>query len=176
MTASQKRQLQNLEELLSAMVAELSPRVILPTAEKQAELGIAEETMLIPVAKRRAITLNATLEGGWAVKEFDTSTGSLIPVWEHETERGGDVVIEVVLASAVKSLKSQLAASGADAVDTEERPQLAQVLSVLESRHATLLADGLESFEFEPIIDETPVPVKAAEAKVAAPEPELVTN
>ena len=153
MTDLQRRQLQALEEIVSAMVAELSPRVILPTAEKQAELGIAEETMLIPVAKRRAITLNANLEGGWSVKEFDTSAGTLIPVWARETERGGEVVVEVLLASAVKSLKDQLSATGAEAVAEEERPQLAQVLSVLERRHATLLADGLESFEFEPIID-----------------------
>jgi len=135
------------------MVVELSPRVILPTPEKQEELGIAEETMLIPVAKRRAITLNANLDGGWSVKEFDTSAGTLIPVWTRETERGGEIVIEVVLASAVSSLKAQLTATGYEAVADNERPQLAQVLSVLERRHAKLLAEGLESFEFEPIID-----------------------
>ena len=153
MTASQRRQLQGLEDIVTAMVAELSPRVILPTPEKQEELGIAEETMLIPVAKRRAITLNANLDGGWSVKEFDTSAGTLIPVWARETERSGDIVIEVVLAAAVNSLKQQLAVVGNDAVAVDERPQLKSVLKVLEDRHATLLKDGLASFEFEQIVD-----------------------
>ena len=136
------------------MVAELSPRVIMPTPEKQEELGIAEETMLIPVAKRRAITLNANLEGGWSVKEFDTTAGTLIPVWARETERPGDVVIEVVLAAAIKSLGDQLAVVGDDAVAVGERPQLKALLKLLEDRHATLLKDGLASFEFEPIVPE----------------------
>jgi hypothetical protein len=153
MTASQRRQLQGLEDIVTAMVAELSPRVILPTPEKQEELGIAEETMLIPVAKRRAITLNANLDGGWSVKEFDTSAGTLIPVWARETERSGDIVIEVVLAAAVNSLKQQLAVVGNDAVAVDERPQLKAVLKVLEDRHATLLKDGLASFEFEQVVD-----------------------
>ena len=153
MTASQRRQLQGLEDIVTAMVAELSPRVILPTPEKQEELGIAEETMLIPVAKRRAITLNANLEGGWSVKEFDTSAGTLIPVWARETERPGDVVIEVVLAAAVNSLKAQLSVVGDDAVAVDERPQLKAVLKLLEDRHATLLKDGLASFEFEQVVD-----------------------
>jgi hypothetical protein len=156
MTALQKRQLQNLEELVSAMVAELSPRIILPTEDKQAALGIAEETLLIPVAKRRAITLNANLDGGWSVKEFDTSAGTLIPVWEHESELGGELIIEVVLAAAVKSLKEQLAVMGEDAVAVDERPQLTQIYKLLQARHATLLADGLASFEFEPIVDDKP--------------------
>ena len=153
MTASQRRQLQSLEEIVTAMVAELSPRVIMPTPEKQEELGIAEETMLIPVAKRRAITLNANLEGGWSVKEFDTTAGTLIPVWARETERPGDVVIEVVLAAAIKSLGDQLAVVGDDAVAVGERPQLKALLKLLEDRHATLLKDGLASFEFEQIVD-----------------------
>ena len=153
MTASQRRQLQGLEEIVTAMVAELSPRVILPTTEKQEELGIAEETMLIPVAKRRAITLNANLEGGWSVKEFDTSAGTLVPVWARETERSGDVVIEVVLAAAVNSLKEQLAVVGDAAVAVDERPQLKAMLKVLEDRHATLVKDGLASFEFEHVVD-----------------------
>jgi hypothetical protein len=153
MTASQRRQLQGLEDIVTAMVAELSPRVILPTPEKQEELGIAEETMLIPVAKRRAITLNANLDGGWSVKEFDTSAGTLIPVWARETERSGDIVIEVVLAAAVNSLKQQLAVVGDDAVAVDERPQLKAVVKILEDRHATLLRDGLASFEFEQVVD-----------------------
>lgn len=144
------------------MVAELSPRVILPTPEKQAELGIAEETMLVPVAKRRAITLNAHVDGGWSVKEFDTSAGTLVPVWEQESDLDGEHIIEFVLAAAVKSLKDQLEAQGAEAVAADERPQLTGILKLLQARHATLLADGLESFEFEPIID--------------APESELVKN
>ena len=157
MTASQRRQLQSLEEIVTAMVSELSPRVIMPTPEKQEELGIAEETMLIPVAKRRAITLNANLEGGWSVKEFDTTAGTLIPVWARETERPGDVVIEVVLAAAVKSLRDQLAVVGDEAVAVDERPQLKALLKLLEDRHATLLKDGLASFEFEQVVDEPPV-------------------
>ena len=160
MTSLQKRQLQSLEDLVSAMVAELSPRVILPTVDKQEELGIAEETMLIPVAKRRAITLNANADGSWAVKEFDTSSGALIPLWEQDKAVSGEVIIEVVLAAAVKSLAEQLGAT--DAVAADERPQLAHILRLLQARHATLLADGLESFEFEPILD--------------VAEPELVKN
>ena len=152
MTALQKRQLQNLEELVSAMVAELSPRVILPTEDKQAELGIAEETMLIPVAKRRAITLNANLDGGWSVKEFDTSAGTLIPVWEHESEVGGEQIIEVVLAAVVKSCKEQLDAQGADALVGDERKHLEEIFQLLSNRHKTLLTEGLESFEFVPIV------------------------
>jgi hypothetical protein len=151
MTAKQSRQLQAVEEIVSAMVAELSPRVIQPSEEKQAELGIAEETMLVPVGNRRAITLNATLDGGWSIKEFDTSAGTLVPVASEEIAFGGDRIIEAVLAATITSLQAQLAASGTDAVPADERGQLTAVFKLLQSRHATLLADGLESFEFEPV-------------------------
>ena len=151
MTAKQSRQLQAVEEIVSAMVSELSPRVILPSEEKQAELGIAEETMLIPVGNRRAITLNATLDGGWSIKEFDTSTGALVPLSTQEVGFGGDLVVAALLAATIKSLQEQLAAAGADAVTAGERGQLTPVYKLLQSRYATLLADGLESFEFEPV-------------------------
>lgn len=154
MNAKQKHQLQGVEEILLAMVAELSPRVIQLAADKQAELALSEENFLIPIGQRRAITVSALENGHWLVKEFDTSAGTLIPVWEESGELTYALVVSVVLGACVGSLEEQLAFTGAAAVPAEQRPPMEQVLALLRSRHTTLLEQGLESFEFEPILPE----------------------
>ena len=154
MNAKQKHQLQGVEEILLAMVAELSPRVIQLTAEKQAELGISEESFLIPVGLRRALTVSALENGHWLVKEFDTSAGTLAPVWEESGELTYGLVVSVVLGASIGSLEEQLAFTGADAVPQDQRAQMEQVLALLRSRHAMLVEEGIESFEFEPIVPE----------------------
>ena len=133
------------------MVAELSPRVVVLSAEKQAELGLAEEVLLIPVGRRRAITVSAQGNGHWSVKEFDTSAGTLVSLWEESGELRDDLVVSVVLGASVGSLEEQLALSGLDAVAESEREHTEQVLALLRSRHTTLVEKGIESFEFEPI-------------------------
>lgn len=131
------------------MVAELEPRVILPSEEKQKALGIAEETMLIPVGGRRAITACATLTGDWSITEFDTTSGELVPLWQEKGELANDLVIAVVLGAAVGSLQEQLELTGADAVTTEQRETLTFQHAVLKARHTQLVEQGLDSFEFE---------------------------
>ncbi len=131
------------------MVAELEPRVILPSAEKQKALGIAEETMLIPVGPRRAITACATASGEWSITEFDTSSGDLVPLWQEKGELDEGLVIAVVLGAAVGSLQEQLELTGADAVAAEQREQLTFQHAVLKARHTQLVEQGLDSFEFE---------------------------
>jgi hypothetical protein len=143
MTAKQRSQLQGIENVLSAMVAELQPRVIMPDASKQKALGIADETMLVPVGNRRAITANATPKGGWAIQEFDTSSGELVPIWKEDGELTDELVIAVVLGAAVGSLQEQIELGGDDAV------MLSGVHAILTARHSQLIDQGLESFEFE---------------------------
>jgi hypothetical protein len=154
MDAKQKHQLQGVEEILLAMVAELSPRVIQLTAEKQAELGISEESFLIPIGLRRAITVSTMANGHWLVKEFDTSASTLVPVWEESGDLGYGLLVSVVLGAAIGSLEEQLAFIGSDTVPQEERGQMEQMLALLRARHTTLLEEGIESFEFEPILPE----------------------
>lgn len=153
MDAKQKHQLQGVEEILLAMVAELSPRVIQLTAEKQAELGASEESFLIPIGSR-AIIVSVMPNSHWLVKEFDTTAGTLVPVWEESGELTYALVVSVVLGAAIGSLEEQLAFTGATAVPYDQRRQMEQVLSLLRSRHTTLIEQGIESFEFEPITPE----------------------
>jgi hypothetical protein len=154
MDAKQKHQLQGVEEILLAMVAELSPRVIQLTAEKQAELGVSEESFLIPIGSRRAITVSVMPNGHWMVKEFDTGAGTLIPVWQESGELTYALVVSVVLGAAIGSIEEQLAFTGATAVPLTQRAQMEQILALLRSRHTTLIEQGIESFEFEPITPE----------------------
>ena len=176
MTAKQMRLLQGVEEIVGAMVAELNPRVISASEEKQAELGIAEETMLIPVGPRRVITLCATEEGEWSLKEFDTNTGSLVEVREEVGDLGGNLV-GAVLGAAITSLQWQLALRGADSVTTEHRIDIKKHLAELEPRQVRLAKEGLSSFEFEPVFE--PTPVASAAPPAAAPpaaEPTALVN
>ena len=149
MSAKQRLQLQRVEAQATALMAELDPRVILPAADKQVELGIAEETLLIPVGPRRAITMSAKEDGGWAIKEFDTSTGNLVPVWEETKELDDEKAISSALGAALVSLKAQLAFTGADALPDDQAVVMNAQLDFLEPRHAQLIKRGLGSFEFE---------------------------
>ncbi len=143
MTANQRSQLRSIENTLSAMVAELQPRVILPDDEKQKALDIAEETMLVPVGRRRAITASPMGNGGWSVQEFDTSSGGLIPIWREDGELTESLLIAVVLGAAVGSLQEQIE------LDGDDRPALELLHALLKARHTQLIEQGLESFEFE---------------------------
>jgi hypothetical protein len=149
MTASQRRQLQNVEEMVGAMVAELEPRVISPSAEKQQALGLAEETMLFSVGPSRAITVCASEDGGWSIKEFETSTGDLVPVWDETGELPDTMVASVVLGATIASLEEQLAATGDTAVANDLRAPLTTLLFILRQRHITLTEHGIEHFDLE---------------------------
>ena len=149
MSAKQRRQLQNVEAQATALMAELDPRVILPSADKQQELGIAEETLLIPVGPRRAITMSAKLDGGWAIQEFDTSSGNLVPVWQEAKDLTDEKAISSALGAAIVSLKAQLASTGAEAPPEDQAAVMTAQLALLQPRHAQLTSKGLGSFEFE---------------------------
>ncbi len=140
MTANQRSQLRSIEDRLSAMVAELQPRVILPDADKQKELNLAEETMLVPVGARRAITASPMGAAGGSVQEFDTSSGALVPIWKEDGELTESLVIAVVLGAAVGSLQEQIEQGDA---------ALTPLHALLKARHTQLIDHGLESFEFE---------------------------
>lgn len=145
MTAKQRLQLQRVEAKATALMAELDPRVILPAADKQAELGIAEETLLVPVGPRRAVTMSANEDGGWAIKEFDTSTGNLVPVWDDSKADTDEKAITSALGASIESLKSQLASD----VPADQAQVMQAQLAILQPRFVQLSTRGLESFEFE---------------------------
>lgn len=145
MTAKQRLQLQRVEAKATALMAELDPRVILPAADKQAELGIAEETLLIPVGPRRAVTMSANNDGGWAIIEFDTSSGNLVPVWNDSKADTDEKAIASALGASIDSLKTQLA----DEVPEDQAQVMQAQLAILEPRFAQLKSKGLDSFEFE---------------------------
>lgn len=143
MTANQRSQLRSVENTLSAMVAELQPRVILPDAEKQSALGLAEETMLVPVGARRAITASPMGKGEWSIQEFDTSGGSLVPIWKEEGELTESLLIAAVLGAAVGSLQEQIE------LGVDGQPAFEALHALLKARHTQLIDEGLGSFEFE---------------------------
>lgn len=151
MTSKQRRQLQEVENVLGGMTAELSPRVIEPSPEKQIELGIADETMLIPIGTRRAVTVSALQNGGWAIKEFETTGGELKPLRQLETEPDDDLVIVAALSTVVRSMRQLLEPTGDDALPEDERVSLANCLALLNARHDKLVAEGISGFEFEAI-------------------------
>lgn len=148
MTARQIRQLQGVEDMVSAMVAELNPRIIRPSAQQQTELGIAEETMFIPVGPQRAISLSAGEDGGWVIKEFDLSSGGLLPVWSDTSTIANGGMISAVIGAAIGSLREQLGLKGARSVPSDLRPIMQAQIVLFEERNAQLVEKGLGSFEF----------------------------
>jgi hypothetical protein len=145
MTEGQKNQLQRIEPVLFAMVAELDPRVIMPDLEKQQALGLAEETMLVPVGAGRALTASATENGGWTVKEFDTSSGQLIEVWNETGRFSDELLVNVFLGAAVRVLLEQIARGGADTAT------LLSLHTLLKARYDKFIEQGPESFEYETV-------------------------
>src|SRR5690606_8321991 len=140
---------------VSRLVPELSPRIIEPAADKQRELGIADETLLVRVGTNRVITVSATENGAWNIQEFDSITGDLVPVWSETAELDDSVVPGMVLAAAIGSLEEQLAWTGDNEVHEDVRPVLSKQLALLRQRlsmatgEIAIADSSAASFEFE---------------------------
>ena len=137
MSASQRRQLERIESSVGELLPELTPRVIEPSAEKQKALGIAESTILLRVGNHRMISVNATEKGEWSIKEFDASSGDLVPIWDETGPVDDSLVAIMVLGAAVGSLQEQLEAEGDKAVHADLRGDLETLLATLRERQAT---------------------------------------
>lgn len=134
MSVRQRRQLHRVVDPVSRLVPELSPRIIEPAADKQRELGIADETLLVRVGTNRVITVSATEKGDWTIQEFDSITGDLVPVWSETAEVPDEMIPGMVLAAAIGSLEEQLAWTGDIEVHEDMRPVLSKQLTVLRQR------------------------------------------
>lgn len=138
MSVRQRRQLHRVVDPVSLLVPELSPRIIEPAAEKQVELGIAEETLLVRVGTNRVITVSATESGEWNLQEFDSITGDLVPVWSETAALDDSQVPAMVLAAAIGSIEEQLAWKGEQEVHEDIRPVLTKQLTLLRQRYSTV--------------------------------------
>ena len=125
------------------MVAELNPRVIMPDEDKQKALGIAEETMLVPIGTGRALTASATENGGWTIKEFETGTGQLVQIWEETGGFSDELVVNVFLGAAVRSLREQID------LNLDYKGTLVGLHTLLKARWDQFVEQGPESFEYE---------------------------
>lgn len=134
MSVRQRRQLHRVVDPVSQLLPELSPRVIEPAADKQRELGIADETLLVRVGTNRVITVSATESGEWTIQEFDTITGDLVPVWSETAPLDDSMVPGMVLSAAIGSLEEQLAWTGEKELHPDVRPVLSKQLALLRQR------------------------------------------
>ena len=134
MSTSQREQLQRVVPAIAALLPELDPRVIEPSDDKQKELGIAEETLLLRVGAHRVMSVSATESGGWSIQEFTAKSGDLVPMWEETGDFPDDVLGPVLVGFAVRSLEQQLAATGDDAVHVDLREDVTGVLTELRHR------------------------------------------
>ncbi len=134
MSTRQRKQLQRVIPAIAELLPELDPRVIEPSADKQKELGIAEETLLLRVGAHRVISVSATETGGWSIKEFTAKSGDLVPIWDETGDLADEALGPILLGAAVGSLEEQLAAKGEDAVHKDLRGDVTGVLTTLRSR------------------------------------------
>jgi len=134
MSVRQRRQLNRVVDSVSRLVLELSPRIIEPAADKQRELGIAEQTLLVRVGTHRMIALSPTESGQWTIQELDSQTGDLVLLWGETGDLEDDQLGPIVLSAAIGSLEEQLALDGEIQVHEDVRPVLTQQLVVLRQR------------------------------------------
>ena len=142
MSTRQRKQLQRVIPAIGALLPELDPRVIEPSAEKQKELGIAEETLLLRIGPHRVISVSATESGAWSIKEFDAKSGDLVPIWEETGELSDSELGPMLLGAAVGSLEEQLAAKGDTAVHKDLRTDITGVLDLLRERQRATAGEG----------------------------------
>ena len=119
------------------LVVELNPHTISPSPEKQRELGVADETLLVRVGPHRALTLHATESGAWAITEFDFLDGNLTPMRVSVTDLADEHVAGAVLSAAIASIDEQLSWTDDKRVHDELRPALGRHASILRQRQIT---------------------------------------
>lgn len=134
MSLRQRRQLNRVVDSVSRLVLELSPRIIEPAADKQRELGIAEQTLLVRVGTHRMIALSPTESGQWTIQELDSQTGDLVLLWGETGDLEDDQLGPIVLSAAIGSIEEQLALDGEIQVHEDVRPVLTNQLTILRQR------------------------------------------
>jgi len=134
MSVRQRRQLNRVVDSVMRLMPELSPRIIEPAADKQRELNIAEQTLLVRVGTHRMIALSPTESGQWTIQELDSLTGDLVVIWGETGDLEDDQLGPIVLSAAVGSLEEQLAMSGEIEVHEDMRPILTNQLTILRQR------------------------------------------
>jgi len=134
MSVRQRRQLNRVVDSVSRLVPELSPRVIEPDEDKQRELGIAEQMLLIRVGTHRMIALSPQESGNWTIMELDSQTGDLVLLWGETGPLDDDQLGPIILSAAIGSLEEQLAMDGEIQVHEDMRPVLTAQVAVLQQR------------------------------------------
>ena len=134
MSVRQRRQLNRVVDSVSRLVPELSPRIIEPAADKQRELGVAEQMLLIRVGTHRMIALSPQESGNWTIMELDSQTGDLVLLWGETGPLDDDQLGPIILSAAVGSLEEQLALDGEIQVHEDMRPVLTAQVVVLKQR------------------------------------------
>ncbi len=136
MSARQRRQLDRVVDAVARLIPELEPRVIDPTPEKQAKLGLAENALLARVGTYRSVTLSPLESGAWSIKEFDSRNGDLEEVYEEIGDVPDHLIGALFLAAAIGSIEEQLSWTGDNAVHEEIRPVLQGLSTTLQERYS----------------------------------------
>ena len=141
MNAGQRRQLSTVGALVFRQLAELSPRVIEPSKEKQQALGVAGATMLFRVGSYRVITVFPIEQNSWNIKEFDSESGDLVRLSDETAPVLEAEVPAWVLRATIASIDSQLAGYAADGHPSREHREsaatIARLLPKLQQRLVT---------------------------------------
>ena len=146
MNAGQRRLLSAFSATAQTAIIELTPRIIEPSKEVQKNLNIPEVAMLFQIGNYRAVAVYPAERDFWAVKEFDSSTGTLVPLRETGVTVPPQNAAKWLILTAMDSMDDQLARYQVDCVPEPEHEKSRLTIdrhrAVLEQR---LTADATGS-------------------------------
>lgn len=128
MSAGQRRLLDKVADSVFDAIAELQPRIIEPSKEKQKALAIADATLLYQVGAFRALAVFPLDREKWHIKEFDSETGELALLRESTSAVPAAEVPVWVLRATVATISDQLATYKASGYPSPAHEASAQVL------------------------------------------------
>jgi hypothetical protein len=109
MNAGQRRQLSAFSATAQTAIIELTPRIIEPSKEVQKSLGLPEVAMLFQIGSYRAVAVYPTARNFWAIKEFDGSSGTLVPLRETGATVLPENAATWLILTALDSMDDQIA-------------------------------------------------------------------
>ncbi|MGV8969431.1 MAG: hypothetical protein ACOH1J_03175 [Microbacteriaceae bacterium] len=138
MNAGQRRLLSAFTATAQSVILELTPRIIEPSKEIQKTLNLPEVAMLFQIGSYRAVAVYPAERDFWAVKEFNSSSGSLVPLRETGVTVAPNNAAKWLILTAMDSMDDQLARYQTEGVPDPEheksRLTIARHRAVLEQR------------------------------------------
>jgi hypothetical protein len=109
MNAGQRRLLSAFSATAQTAIVELTPRIIEPSKQVQKDLNLPDVAMLFQIGSYRAVAVYPAERDFWAIKEFDGSSGALVPLRETGVTVLPENAAKWLIHTAMDSMDDQLA-------------------------------------------------------------------